>query len=43
MSMSEAPNTPCAANARAASSISFWRVLDASSGIMGILRAFPPT
>src|SRR5438477_8972270 len=35
MSISEAVNTPSAANARAASSISFARVRDASSGIAG--------
>src|SRR3954466_3621075 len=33
MSMSEAANTPCSAKARAASSTSFSRVFDASSGI----------
>src|SRR5258708_1221536 len=38
MSMSDALNTPCAANARAASSISLSRVRDASNGIAWILR-----
>src|SRR5437870_9152462 len=39
MSINDAPYTPCAANALAASSISFSRVREASNGIPEILRS----
>src|SRR5213078_1623707 len=39
MSINDAPYTPCAANALAASSMSFSRVREASNGIAEILRS----